>query len=146
MTTRQRFGIEGPSASGTDAPHWDGLRVGELRIQRCTACERWIWGAQPICPDCHTFDPAWVAVPAEGAVYSWTRTWQRFHPTAEVPYVTVLVELTHAGGRHMFGLWTGAGDPVAGQPVRGVFEAAPDGGADGVDADSSWPLIRWEPV
>ncbi len=127
--------MEGPSHTLVDAPYWDGLKVGELRIQRCGECARWIWGAQPMCPACHTFDPGWEAVEPSGVVFAWTRTWRQFHPTAEVPYVTVLVELPQAGGRRILGLYTGEGDPVIGARVRGEFEPAPD--------STSWPLIRW---
>jgi uncharacterized OB-fold protein len=135
--TAPRFGAkaEGPSHTGIDAPHWDGLKAGELRIQRCTECKRWIWVAQPLCPSCHAFDPGWEAVEPAGVVYAWTRTHKAFHPTAEVPYVTVLVELPQAGDRRVLGIYTGDGDPVIGSRVRGTFEPAPD-------ADS-WPLIRW---
>lgn len=132
-----RFGMEGPSHTGVDVPHWDGLRAGELRIQRCAGCRRWIWGPQPICPTCHAFDPGWEAVEPSGVIYSWTRTWQRFHPTAAVPYTVVLVELPHAGGRRVFGMYAAAEDPVIGARVRGEFEPAPD--------DHSWPLVRWHP-
>lgn len=135
MTTLQRFGLEGPSPTGHDAGHWEGLREGELRIQRCGACARWIWIAQPLCPSCHAFDPGWEAVEPDGVIYAWTRTHRAFHPTAEVPYTTVLVELPQAGNTRVIGLYAGADDPVIGSRVRGAFEPAPD-------ADS-WPLIRW---
>ena len=136
MTTLQRFGLEGPSHTRIDEGHWEGLKAGELRIQRCGACSRWIWVAQPLCPSCHTFDPLWESVEPEGVVYAWTRTVKAFHPTAEVPYVTVLVELPQAGGKRILGLYAGDGDPVIGSRVRGYFEPAPD--------SDSWPLIRWE--
>jgi uncharacterized OB-fold protein len=122
----QRFGAEGPGPDGLDAPYWDGLRAGELRIQRCGNCARWIWTAEPMCPDCHTFDPGWEAVAPDGVVHTWTRTWNRFHPAAASPYTTVLVELPRAGGRRVLGLWTAADDPVIGVRTRGEFEPAPD--------------------
>ena len=133
--TAPRFGAEGPSPTLLDAPYWDGLREGELRIQRCGACGRWIWTAEPMCPDCHTFDPGWEAVEPTGTVYTWTRTHKQFHPTAPVPYTTVLVELPRAGGRRVLGLWLDADDPVIGSRVRGEFEPAPDA--------TTWPLLRW---
>jgi len=136
--TYPRFGAEGPSPTLLDAPYWDGLRAGELRIQRCGQCARWIWTAEPLCPDCHTFDPGWEAVEPTGVVYTWTRTHRQFHPHAAVPYTTVLVELPQAGGRRVLGLYTGVDDPVIGAAVRGQFEPAAE--ADG------WPLLRWSPA
>lgn len=131
----QRFGLEGPSHTRHDEGHWDGLRAGELRLQRCGACAEWIWVAQPLCPSCHTFDPEWIAVEPTGVVYAWTRTHKAFHPTAPVPYTTVLVELPQAGGKRVLGLYLGDGDPVIGSRVRGEIEPAPD--------ENSWPLMRW---
>ena len=31
---------------GLSAPHWAGLREGELRIQCCKACKTWRWGPE----------------------------------------------------------------------------------------------------
>ncbi|MGQ0626140.1 MAG: Zn-ribbon domain-containing OB-fold protein [Sporichthyaceae bacterium] len=132
-----RFGREGPAHTLVDAPYWDGLRAGELRLQHCAACGRWIWGAQPMCPACHTFDPLWEAVEPAGVVFSWTRTHNRFHPSVEVPYLSVIVELPQAGGRRVLGLYAGQGDPVIGAQVHGEFEPAPD--------ETCWPLLRWSP-
>jgi uncharacterized OB-fold protein len=135
VTAVQRFGLEGPSHNRHDECHWDGLKAGELRIQRCGSCREWIWIAQPLCPSCHTFDPVWEAVAPEGVVYAWTRTHRAFHPSAEVPYTTVLVELPQAGNKRILGLYRGTDDPVIGARVVGEFEPAPD--------EDSWPLIRW---
>jgi uncharacterized OB-fold protein len=132
-----RFGVEGPAHTGIDSPYWDGLRQGELRIQRCAPCGRWIWGPQPICPACHTFDPRWERVEPVGVVFSWTRTWQRFHPSVQVPYLTVLVELPHPRRRRVIGLYDGPREPVIGADVVGRFEHAPEA--------ATWPLHRSAP-
>ncbi|MGQ0629708.1 MAG: Zn-ribbon domain-containing OB-fold protein [Sporichthyaceae bacterium] len=138
MVIAPRFGAEGPDHTGVDAPYWDGMHAGELRIQHCNACNRWIWGPQPMCPDCHTAEPPWESVDPTGVVFTWTRTWNRFHPTASVPYTTVLVELPQAGGRRVLGVYIGDADPVIGARVRGEFEPAPD--------ETTWPLLRWSPA
>ena len=119
-------GLIGPRPDGLDAPYWDGLAAGKLRLQRCAACDEWIWGPLWMCPSCHQVDPAWVEVDPIGSVYAWTRTWQKFAPefAAHVPYVTVLVELPHAGGRRILGLLLGDDmvDPSIGEAVEGVFQ------------------------
>jgi hypothetical protein len=134
-----RPGIAGPAPADLDRPHWEGLLVGELRIQRCVACGTWIWAPRAMCPSCHGMDFAWPAVDPVGSVYSWTRTWQPFAPdvSGHLPYLVVLVELPAAGGRRVLGLASeGDVDEVAiGQPATGVFEAPPD--------DDGWPLLRW---
>jgi uncharacterized OB-fold protein len=129
----------GPRDDGLDQPHWEGLRSGEVRVQRCARCGHWIWAPHPVCPRCHSFDLTWPAVEPNGTVYSWTRTWQPF--TAELsghlPFVVVLAELASAGGRRLLGvLRDGDGTDVrAGQPVRGEIDPAPSPGA--------WPVLRW---
>ena len=131
--------ITGPADDGSDQPHWDGLREGVLRIQRCGECLRWIWSPRPICPTCHSFDTRWEAVQASGTIYSWTRTWQPFTPesTGHLPYVVVLVELPEAGGSRVVGVLAEADGvtPAIGAAVHGTIEAPPD--------DRHWPLLRW---
>jgi Rubredoxin-like zinc ribbon domain (DUF35_N)/Rieske [2Fe-2S] domain len=46
----------GPRDDGLDTPHWEGLREGEVRMQRCARCGHWIWAPQPACPRCHGFE------------------------------------------------------------------------------------------
>lgn len=130
-----RFGVEGPMHSGLDEPYWDGLRLGELRLQRCASCRGWIWGPQPICPSCHTFDPGWESVEPSGVVYSWTRTWQQFAPGVTPPWTVVLVELPQAGGRRVLGVYPDSRDPAIGERVHGEFEPA--------SGEGTWPLVRW---
>jgi uncharacterized OB-fold protein len=129
----------GPRDDGLDRPHWEGLRAGEVRIQRCAPCGHWIWAPQPLCPRCHSFDLTWPAVEPDATVYSWTRTWQPFVPelSGHLPFVVVVAELPTAGGRRLLGVLRGGGDAEVhvGQPVRGEIDPAPSAGA--------WPVLRW---
>lgn len=129
----------GPRDDGLDRPHWEGLRAGQVRIQRCAPCGHWIWAPQPLCPRCHGFDLSWPAVEPDGTVYSWTRTWQPFSRelSGHVPFVIVVAELAAAGGRRLLGvLCDGDGAEVrVGQPVRGEIDPAPSAEA--------WPVLRW---
>jgi len=129
----------GPRDDGLDRPHWEGLRSGEVRVQRCARCGHWIWAPQPICPRCHSFDLTWPAVEPNGTVYSWTRTWQPFTPelSGHLPFVVVLAELPAAGGRRLLGVLRDAdgADVRIGQPVRGEIDPASSPGA--------WPVLRW---
>jgi uncharacterized OB-fold protein len=132
----------GPRDDGLDAPHWEGLRAAEVRVQRCTPCGHWIWAPQPLCPRCHSFDLTWTATEAAGTVYSWTRTWQPFTPelSGHLPFVVVLAELPSAGGRRLLGVLRdgdGAGVRV-GQAVRGEIDPPPGPGG--------WPVLRWRLV
>lgn len=130
---------DGPDDVELDGEHWAGLRVGELRIQRCGDCAEWTWAPLPICPRCHSLNRTWEAVEPVGTVYSWTRTWQNFSPetAGHLPYVVVLVELTHAGGRRVLGILADSDgrDVKIGTPVHGRIEIPSD--------SERYPLVRW---
>ncbi|GAA2454547.1 hypothetical protein GCM10010191_86890 [Actinomadura vinacea] len=128
----------GPAGDGFDAAYWEGLREGELRIQRCAGCRTWLWGPRRICPNCHGFELGWERVPPTGTVYSWCRT---HHPyIAEfadlVPYVSVVVALPQAGGVRLLGLLTGDDDAEVriGDRLTGYVDTP---------AGAEWPLLRW---
>ncbi|MGV0739723.1 zinc ribbon domain-containing protein [Mycobacterium syngnathidarum] len=129
----------GPAEDGLDTPHWEGLRAGELRLQRCASCAAWVWSPRPMCPHCHGFEMVWEAVDPVGTIYSWTRTWQPFtvEASGHLPYVVVLVELPAADGRRVLGILQHADGitPRIGTRVHGVVEQPP--------TNDYWPLVRW---
>jgi uncharacterized OB-fold protein len=94
---------------GLDAEHWTGLGRGVYLLPRCPDCRRWVWPVQPRCGVCGHVGMAWEAVPMEGAVYSWIRTWYPFvdERAGSLPYVTVLVELPAAGNVRVLGIYEG---------------------------------------
>lgn len=126
---------------GLDESYWSGLNEGVLRIQRCRNCSKWIWGPQLICPDCLTFEPDWVEIEATGRIYSWTRTWQKFAPefTPHVPYISLVVELPHAGDRRLLGLLVGEQDrdPRIGEDVTGAIQSPSD-------LTTGFAILRWQ--
>lgn len=134
------IGPIGPHYDNVDAPYWEGLAIGELRLQRCAQCEAWIWGANWRCGECGGWDLNWEQVPMRGRVFSWIRTHQAFAPemASLVPYVTVLVELPQAGGRRVMGLLIGneAGLSI-GAEVNGVIQPASA-------LTSGQPVLRWQ--
>ncbi|WP_348651218.1 Zn-ribbon domain-containing OB-fold protein [Mycolicibacterium neoaurum] len=129
----------GPAEDGADTPFWEALRNSELRIPQCDDCANWIWPHRPICPSCHSFDHTWSRVAMTGTIFSWIRTWLPFAPefTGHLPFVTLVVELPHAGSRRLLGALLDADgvEPEIGMPVVGVVEApaSPQG----------WPVLRW---
>jgi uncharacterized protein len=128
----------GPLPDLLDAPFWDGLAVGVLRVQRCDHCATWVWSPQWICPQCHSFDLTWTETPARGTVYTWTRTWQRFNPEFDGvgPYTTVLVELPEAGNVRILGLLADAVDADIGDEVVGVIQQRSE-------LTTGQPVLRW---
>lgn len=126
-----------PIPDRDSAPFWEGMRAGEVRLQRCTACGTWRWPARAICNRCHGFDAEWVAVGGTGTVISWIRTHQAFLPAFQddLPYVTVTVQLDEQADLQMIG---GLADrdiePEIGMRVRAAF------------TDGDQPLVFWRPL
>jgi uncharacterized OB-fold protein len=119
------LGPIGPRRDQLDAPYWEGLAAGELRMQRCTKCHRWWWAPVWRCSECGSWDLGWEAVPARGRVYSWVRSQQAFSQAMKtiVPFVTLLVEIPDADWRRLFGILVGPEDGLdIGVTVEGIIQ------------------------
>jgi uncharacterized OB-fold protein len=84
-----------PAPDADTQPFWDGCARRELCIQRCAACQAWLWQPRPICSRCQRPDPAWIRVSGDGRVASWIV----LHPPVlpayaeQVPFTVLLVEI-----------------------------------------------------
>lgn len=112
MTIDRNFEIE--FSQRVDHSFWEGLAEGQVRVQRCSGCARWLWPAEWRCGKCGSWDLHWEAVAGEGRVYAWERTYQPFAPLFAdmLPYVNIMVELPQAGGVRMLGLLLPPDDAV----------------------------------
>jgi len=86
-------GIPVPRPNPESLPYWEGTRQGELRYQRCSACDAPNFGPGLVCRSCRSRDLRWVASSGRGAIYSWTVVWRPQTPAFEVPYAPVIVRL-----------------------------------------------------
>ena len=113
-------------------PFWDAAAERHLVVPRCRACGRWIWQPKPVCPRCHTPDPAWTEVAGGGRVASWTVLHPPVLPAfaGDVPFVVLLVELDE--GVRMVGRLVGDDGAVL----------RTDGPAEGLAMDAPVAL-RW---
>jgi uncharacterized OB-fold protein len=85
---------------------WDGLRVGELRVPRCTQCGAFRWYPDDTGPHCDGADTVWERLPGTGTVYTHTTVRRAFPPSTEpevLPVVVVLVEPDGAPGVRVVG-------------------------------------------
>jgi hypothetical protein len=53
-------------------PFWDFCRKHELRAQQCTACHKFRWPPQTICPHCHGRGYEWPLLKPAGLLYSFS--------------------------------------------------------------------------
>lgn len=76
-------------------PFWDGLKQGRVCIQRCGACEEWVFYPRSHCPHCLSDNLQWHAVSGAATLHTFTIARQ---PTAphfadEVPQLIGVVDL-----------------------------------------------------
>jgi uncharacterized OB-fold protein len=84
-----------PSLDDVNRPFWTGGARGELLIQRCVECERWVHPPTSTCGACGgTLRPE--PVRGTGTLFTWTVNHQPFHPDVAPPYVVAIVVLDEA--------------------------------------------------
>jgi uncharacterized OB-fold protein len=76
-------------------PFWEGCRVGELRIQRCSETGRYIFPPRPISPWAPAAKPEWVTLSGRGTIWSFVVPHPPLLPfySARAPYNVILVAL-----------------------------------------------------
>lgn len=82
-----------PPLTDTNRAFWTGGASGQLLIERCRACRRWVHPptAKP-CTACGgELTPE--AASGTGTIFAFTVNHQRFHPAVEPPYVIAIVVL-----------------------------------------------------
>ncbi len=94
-----------PDPSEETAPFWDGCARGELRMQRCGACQKLRFYPRPMCPHCLSTEREWVPVSGLGTLYSWVICHPPVLPAFQdrVPYAVVVVELAEDPSLRMVG-------------------------------------------
>ena len=109
-------------------PFWNGLKEGELRLQKCNACGEISHPPKALCASCHSFDLGWIPVSGRGTVYSYIVTRQAIHPAlvGYTPFATVQVELAEGPILISNLIDVPPDDIVIGMPVQVVFERIND--------------------
>ncbi len=128
-----------PLATPTSRPFWEGLRAHEVRLQRCAACEKWIFYPRSNCPGCLSTELVWSKVPGQATLHTFTisRTPTAVFFADEVPQKIAVVELD-CGVRLTTNLVDVEEDAIEiGMRLEPVFEET-DGG-EGV-------LLRYRPA
>jgi uncharacterized OB-fold protein len=116
-----------PEVSGSSQGFWDGVKAGELRVQRCAKCRRFRVPPTPVCPYCTHRVAEWQTVKGDAIVFSWIRYHKAYLPTyTDVPYTVITAELGE--GFRMYGRLLNASGgqsarrPEIGEPVQAVIE------------------------
>lgn len=77
------------------APFFEATLRGELLLQHCDDCGRWMWPVRFRCIDCLGGSVSWRPASGRGTVYTFTIVHQIFHPgfASEVPYNVAVIDL-----------------------------------------------------
>lgn len=89
------FGELFPEIDALNAPFWEGLAQGEVRLQHCTGCGAHQYPAESFCYACGAQSPLWVRVRGEGTIYSFIVVHQLYNKVFErfLPYTVAIVQL-----------------------------------------------------
>jgi len=71
---------------------WDGTKLGELRLQRCTDCRHIYFPPRPFCPSCSSRAVEVFKASGRGRLLSYVINY-RPHPAWDGPYAIAIVEL-----------------------------------------------------
>jgi len=127
-----------PTPSAVSAPFWDGLKSGQLRLQRCAECQSYVFYPRSVCPHCLSERLEWATASGRGKVYSFTIVRRAMNPSFadDVPYVFAIVELAE-GPRVTTNIVNCAPDDVrVDMPVTATY--------DSVTPETA--LLKFEPV
>jgi uncharacterized OB-fold protein len=124
-----------PSITPETRHFWEGTRAGELRLQRCKACNKVYFPPRPFCPHCTSADVAVFGASGRAILYSYV-IHHRAVPGFVPPYSIAVVQLEE-GPRMMTNIVEVAQTPEALQldmPLQVVFQRIND--------DITLPLFR----
>jgi uncharacterized OB-fold protein len=115
-----------PRPTALSQPHWDGCRQGKLLVQRCSACECYLFIPQPRCTQCQSSALEWVESSGRGSVYSYSVVHRPPRPQFAVPYIVAVIALEE--GWHMLSnvLECDASNVSVGLPVKVSFKQMTD--------------------
>ena len=84
-----------PELAGHTKEFYAWCAKGELRFQRCTACNTWRHVPREMCAACGSDAWEWAQSSGRGSVFTWTVAERAMHPAFAnaVPYAPVVVEM-----------------------------------------------------
>jgi uncharacterized OB-fold protein len=74
---------------------WEGTRMGELRVERCSDCGHRRMPPRPMCPVCRSLSREWEALSGRGTIWSFIVVHPPLLPAyaALAPYNAIIVSL-----------------------------------------------------
>ena len=118
-----------PAPIAVTKPFWDGLNQNRVRLQRCGACQQWVFYPRYRCTNCLSDQLAWFDVSGRGTIYTFTVGRQATHPAFvdEVPQLLGVVELEEGVRMTTTFVEVAAEELSIGMAVEAVFDHGEDG-------------------
>ena len=87
--------LPAPHIDERNSPHWEGLKKGELRFQRCGACGHAWLPAREQCPSCLSPEADWEVASGKASLVSWITYHVAFNKAFKdrIPYIVAIVAL-----------------------------------------------------
>ncbi len=130
-----------PAPDSDTKPFWDACKEHELRAQRCTACGRFRWPPQGVCPSCYSWDFEWAKLSETGTVCSFVVVHYVSVPAFadDIPYV--IAQITIDGTQNQVILTSNVVEcpwetVKVGMAVRAVYD----------DATPEYTLVKFRPI
>ncbi len=84
-----------PEIDELNAPFWEGLVDGVVRLQNCAKCGVYQYPAESFCYECGAQDLPWAEVSGAGTVYSFIVVHQSYHKAFKefLPYTVAIVQM-----------------------------------------------------
>lgn len=117
-----------PRITDRNRHFWQGGKDGELRFQRCRACEYYIHPPGVLCPKCHSKDIGIEAVSGRAEVLTYSVNIQPWMPGLEPPFVLAIVRCLEQDDLRLTTNIVGCDpyDVTIGMAVEVTFEAHVD--------------------
>jgi uncharacterized OB-fold protein len=87
--------VPAPTPTAETQRFWRACGEGELLLQHCDACGRWVFYPRALCPHCWSDALHWRAASGTGVVRSFTIVHKPGHPgwAAAAPYTVAVIDL-----------------------------------------------------
>lgn len=82
-----------PVMSMFDAPMWESIRAGGMKLQCCRQCQTFQYPPAPVCHACLADELDWTPVSGEGEILSWVIYHRQYLPAYPAPYNVIAVRL-----------------------------------------------------
>ena len=84
-----------PGLDGLSGEFYAFCQQQDLHFQRCSDCQAFRHVPREMCPECNSFEWAWVRSSGRGTVYTWTVVVRALHPAFAdaTPMAPVVVEM-----------------------------------------------------